>query len=78
MCVTSDAQAIAHHSQMDAQLASQRAGEMHSHPLLISFHRMFYNTEYPFGQFMSAVLILSLPSNLHPLLRMVLALYNPA
>lgn len=50
--ITGDAQAIAHHSSTDAQLAPQAAEErvMNSHPLLNSFCLILYGMEYPFGR----------------------------
>jgi len=80
MYITSDAQAIAHYPPANAHLASWAAEEskLNSHSLKHSFHLMLYGTEYPFGQFKSAVQILFPLSSLHPLLRMASALYNTA
>ena len=68
MYITSDAQAIAHHTLTDAQLDPQQAEERDvlPHPSRLSLCMMPYVMEYPFGQFKPAVLILFPPS---PLLR---------
>jgi len=52
--------------------------EMHSQLLQNSFCIISYGTEYAFGQFKSALLILFPPSSLGPLLQMALALYIAA
>ena len=80
MYITSDAQEIAHHAVSDALLAPWAAEESqrNSHPLQNSFLFMPYGMEYPFGQFMSAALILFPPSSLGPSLGVVLALYSTA
>jgi len=80
MFVRSDAQAIAHHSMIDAQLApwAVKKSKINSHPFQDSLHMMPYGTEYPFGQFKSAVLIPLPPSSLSPSLQMALALYRTA
>ena len=64
--ITSDVEAIAHHPPADVQLSSWAAeeGEMNSHPLQNSFCKISYDMEYLFGQFKSAVLILSPSSSL--------------
>ena len=76
MYLRSDAQAIAHQPITDAQLEEE--SKINSHPLQNSFCMMSYDTEYPFGQFKSSLLILFPPSSLGPLLRMALALFNTA
>jgi len=78
MYITSVAQAIAHHSSTNVQLASKAAEEsvMNSYPLLNSFCSMLYGMEYPLGRYKSAVLILFPPSSLGPWLCIVLLSSN--
>ena len=80
MYLTSDAKAIAQRSQGNAQLALQAAGlsKMNSNPLQKSSCLMSHATEYPFGHFQSAVLVLFPPKCLGPLLQMALALDSTA
>ena len=78
MDVTSDEQAIAHHTPIETQLALWTVEEWWMLPPLQDSCLIFYDMEYPFGQFKSAVLILFPPSSLSPLLRMTLSLYNTA
>ena len=80
MCITNDAQAIAHHPPNHALLTlwATEESEVNSHSLQNSFCMMSYGMEYPFVQFKSAVLILFLPSSLGPSLRIASALYNTA
>ena len=60
ICITSDAQAIAHHPMTDAQLTPRAAEEsqLNCYPLQNSLHTMSYGMEYPFGHCKSAFLIL--------------------
>jgi len=76
MYIRSDAQAIAHHPLIGTQPAPQAVEEssLNCHPFQNSFCMMSYGTEYPFGQFQSALVILFPPSSLDTLLRMSLAL----
>ena len=80
MYIKSDAQATCSplHNQFPASVPKQWKRVMNSHPLQNSVRLMFYGMEFPFGQFKSAVLIMSPPSSLGPLLRKALALYNTA
>lgn len=80
MYLTSDAKAIAQRSQGNAQLALQAAGlsKMNSNPLQKSSCLMSQATEYPFGHFQSAVLVLLPPSCMAPLLQMASALDSTA
>ena len=61
MFITSDTRAIALRLLTNAQLGPQTVeeGKMNSHPLQHSLHTVSCGMEYPFGQFKSAVLILS-------------------
>ena len=64
MYIRSDAQAIAHHPLIGTQPAPQAVEEssLNCHPFQNSFCMMSYGTEYPFGQFQSALVILFPPS----------------
>lgn len=73
VCVTDDAQVVAHHPVTDAQLAPWAVEEMNSHPLHNSSCMMSYCMEYPFGQFQSGLLILFPLSSWGPSLQMALA-----